>query len=104
MSRILLGVFLSVAVALTAMAPAPALAQPRCSERLYSATGAPGRILYTAHRNARVLWSAKVRAELGTTYAKWGRAADRNYDCKFSNWKYHCSAEARPCRPLASSQ
>ena len=91
-----------IAVALSIAAPAAA--QPRCSEQLFSATGAPGRILYSAHRNARVLWSAKVRAELGKPYAKWGRAADRNYDCKFSNWKYQCSAEARPCRSFESSK
>jgi hypothetical protein len=82
----------------------PAAAEPRCSERLFSATGAPGRILLTAHRSARKLWSAKVRAELGKAYATWGRAASRNYECSFSQWRYRCSAVARPCRSFASGK
>jgi hypothetical protein len=52
-----------VAALLTA---APAAAEPRCSEREISATGAPGRIHFSARRNARLAWSAKVRAELGS--------------------------------------
>jgi hypothetical protein len=82
----------------------PAATEPRCSERQFSATGAPGRVLFTAHRNARKLWSAKVRAELGKAYATWGRAASRDYECTFSQWRYRCSATARPCRSFASGK
>jgi len=92
---------LAVAALLTA---APAAAEPRCSEQQFSATGAPGRILLTAHRSARQLWSDTVRAELGKAYAKWGRAAERSYDCTFSKWQYRCSATARPCRSFVSGR
>ena len=53
------------------MTAAPAAAEPRCSEQEISATGAPGRIHFSARRNARLAWSAKVRAELGKGYATW---------------------------------
>lgn len=91
-------------IALALSIATPALAESRCSERQVSATGAPARILFTAHRNARKLWSAKVRAELGKAYATWGRAASRNYECTFSQWRYRCSAVARPCRSFASGK
>lgn len=94
---------LAIAAALLTAVPAMA-EQPRCSEQQFSATGAPGRILLTAHRSARQLWSATVRAELGKAYAKWGRAADRSYDCTFSEWRYRCSATARPCRSFVSGR
>ena len=90
-----------VAALLTA---APAAAEPRCSEREISATGTPGRIHFSARRNARLAWSAKVRAELGNAYATWDRATRRNFDCTFSKWQYRCSATARPCRSFVSGR
>jgi len=91
-----------IAVALSITTPA--LGEPRCSEQQISATGAPGRIHFTARRNARLVWSAKVRAELGNAYATWDRATRRNFDCTFAKWQYRCSATARPCRSFVSGR
>ena len=91
-----------IAVALSIATPA--LGESRCSERQISATGAPGRIHFTARRNARLMWSAKVRAELGNAYATWDRATHRNFDCTFAKWQYRCSATARPCRSFVSGR
>jgi hypothetical protein len=94
---------LAIAGALLTAAPASAEA-PRCSERHFTASGAPGRVHFTGRRNARLAWAAKVRAELGQPYATWDRAVSRNFDCKFSEWRYHCSATARPCRSFVAGR
>jgi hypothetical protein len=78
--------------------------EPRCSERHFSAAGAPGRIHFTGRRNARLAWSAVVRAELGQAYATWDRAVSRRFRCTFSEWRYHCSATARPCRSFVAGR
>lgn len=91
------------AIALTVLA-APAAAEPRCSERTFSASGAPGRIHFTGRRNARLAWAAKVRSELGPAYATWDRAVSRNFDCTFADWRYRCSAAARPCRSFVQGR
>ena len=91
-----------IAVALSITTPA--LAEPRCSAQQITASGAPGRIHFTARRNARLVWSAKVRAELGNAYATWDRATRRNFDCTFAKWQYSCSATARPCRSFVSGR
>jgi hypothetical protein len=79
---------------------APAAAEPRCTDRIVSASGTPGRIHVTGRRNARVAWSAKVRSELGEAYASWGRAASRRFDCTLVNWRYRCTVAARPCKSV----
>jgi hypothetical protein len=80
------------------LATAPAAAQPRCSERNFSATGAPGLIHFLGRRHASAAWSAKVRSELGDAYAAWGRAQDRHIECVIAQRRFLCSASGVPCR------
>ncbi len=94
---------LPYAVAVLVIA-APASAEPRCSEKRFTATGEPGRVHFTARRNARVVWAAQVRAELGAPYATWDRAVSRSFNCTYADWRYHCSAAARPCRSFVAGR
>jgi hypothetical protein len=80
----------------------PVSAQPRCSDIRISATGAPGILHVTARRSATVAWSAKVKGELGATYASWGRATSRRLTCTRAERRFVCSASARPCRPITA--
>jgi hypothetical protein len=78
----------------------PAYAEQRCSDRVFSASGTPGRIHFSGRRNARLAWSTKVRAELGEAYASWGRSVSREFDCTLVNWRYRCTVTARPCKSI----
>jgi hypothetical protein len=84
--------------ALVLQGAAPASAQPRCSERSFSAAGAPGILYFLGRRHAREAWSAKVRSELGEAYASWGRARESRIDCVFTERRFRCSASGIPCR------
>ena len=83
---------------------APALAEPRCSEKQFSATGEPGRVHFAGRRNARLAWAAKVKEELGNAYATWDRAVSRSFNCSYADWSYRCSATARPCRSFVAGR
>ena len=92
---------LAVALAgLSLLVPGTAAAQPRCSDRAISATGAPGILHVTGRRNATGAWAAKVRGEFGGAFASWGRARSRQLSCTRVERRYVCSASARPCRPI----
>lgn len=94
----------ALCVAAALLIPARASAEPRCSEKQFAAAGEPGRIHFTGRRNARVAWAAKVKAELGDRYATWDRAVSRSFSCTYSDWRYHCSATARPCRSFVAGR
>jgi hypothetical protein len=94
---------LALSFACLALLTAPvASAQPRCSDLTVSATGAPGILHVTGRHNATSAWSAKVRSELGASYASWGRARGRHLHCSRVELRYVCSAAARPCRPITA--
>jgi hypothetical protein len=82
----------------------PATAEPRCSDKQFSATGKPGRVHFAGRRNARLAWVVKVKAELGDRYATWDRAVSRSFNCTYSDFRYHCSATARPCRSFLAGR
>ena len=80
------------------------IAEPRCSAKAFSATGAPGVIHFTGRRNAHVAWSAKVRNELGAAYATWDRATSRHMNCVITGKRYVCTAAANPCRSIVDGR
>lgn len=82
----------------------PASAEPRCSEKVFTAEGTPGVIHFTGRRNARNAWSAKVRNELGPAYATWDRATKRRMDCAINDRRFVCSAVANPCRSIVDGR
>ena len=81
-----------------------ASSEPRCSEKVFTAKGAPGLIHFTGRRNASNAWSAKVRDELGPAYATWDRATKRRMDCAVSDRRFVCSAVANPCRSIVDGR
>ena len=82
----------------------PSVAEPRCSERAFSATGAPGVVHFTGRRNAHKAWSAKVRNELGAPYATWDRATSRHMNCVITDKRFVCTAAANPCRSIVDGR
>ena len=97
-SNALRSAFLAAAIAIPLTAATSE--ESRCSDRVISAAGTPGRTHFTGRRNAHAAWSAKVRSELGEEYAKWGRSVSRNFDCTVANWRFRCTVSARPCRSI----
>lgn len=95
---------LSGCCVVAALITTPASAEPRCSERSFTASGTPGRVHFSGRRNARLAWAAKVRSELGQAYATWDRATSRNFDCVYAEWHYRCTATARPCRSFVAGR
>ena len=64
-----------------------------------SGTGADRK---TAEREAAVAWQGFTSWEYGNTWGLWRNAASKTMKCEkdgFGSWT--CTADARPCRPLA---
>jgi hypothetical protein len=85
-------------LALALLAVHPASAQPRCTEVDLWANGSPSALKTIARRHAREAWLARVRTELGETYAMWSRAKGPRITCPRKQRMYTCTVSARACR------
>ncbi|MEZ5855609.1 MAG: hypothetical protein R3D67_13030 [Hyphomicrobiaceae bacterium] len=77
-------------------------AEPECYAKPVKASGGRGLMEATAKSRARSAWIKKVRGHrrLGPAYAAWLRAKNPQYACRKLGRRYHCDAQAIPCRVI----
>lgn len=91
-------------IVLAVLIEAPASAQPRCSEKSFSATGNPSVVIFAGRRSAHTAWSANVRNELGDAYASWGRSRNRRITCLRAERRFLCTVSATPCIAITAGK
>lgn len=64
--------------------------------------GGSGPTRQAAERDAAGGWSSFTAFEYGDNWGSWNLAASKTMNCSPMGGSWSCSAEARPCRPIAS--
>ena len=83
------------------LAVPPAAAADTCADKPFSAQGEPSTFEWLAKTKARANWRSRVRAtrDLGTAYANWSLAANRDEHCAPTAKGVVCSFTGTPCKP-----
>jgi hypothetical protein len=86
---------------LTGFADQPAQAAETCADKPFSAQGEAATFEWLAKTKARANWRSRVRAtrDLGTAYANWSLAANRDEHCAPTAQGVVCSFTGTPCKP-----
>jgi hypothetical protein len=83
------------------LAVQPAGAADTCADKPFIAQGEPSTFEWLAKTKARANWRSRVRAtrDLGTAYANWSMAANRDERCAPTATGFVCSFTGTPCKP-----
>lgn len=86
---------------LVGLAVPSARAADTCADKPIIAQGEPSTFEWLAKTKARANWRARVRAtrNLGTYYANWSLAANRDEHCAPTAKGVVCSFTGTPCKP-----